>query len=424
MTPRRWLTLLPLSVTCLAGQAETIHLRDRLGSVQADQISFETGGVRVMTVHLTSEPVQPSAESDEPVPPQPADPADRLDSEEVVSSDSTSGSEQAEAVFGRVLPWDQIRSIEGIEDPVLASEWNRWQPVADDLWRARARLQRGDRALSAPLFERHFDLVASDAEGSELGLIVAEGLLRSRLRSGAIEALIPAALETIRLRRAGYQTNRYQHLEPVLDEQLWIVPRLAPVRTREDLDSKSMRALLKPWIDSPDPVVAEIADAYARMHDPPDFLAEGARFESRNASGAALLSAAIATGAADPEQRAAARDRFDSLLRTMPAQASLDSWRGWFMGVSGLLDREGSLDLAILDLISIPALHLHRDPALSLRAIAVCADALENAGRTDEATVLRQEIERLDFKVAPALLPVDLGTVPSSSGVSSEEESR
>ena len=76
MTRRRWSTLLSLSVTCLAGHAETIHLRDRLGSVEADQISFETGGVRVMTVDLTSEPLQPSAESDEPVPPQSADPAD------------------------------------------------------------------------------------------------------------------------------------------------------------------------------------------------------------------------------------------------------------------------------------------------------------------------------------------------------------
>ena len=94
------------------------------------------------------------------------------------------------------------------------------------------------------------------------------------------------------------------------------------------------------------------------------------------------------------------------------------------MGVSGILDQDSSLDVALLELLSIPALHLHDDPALSVRAIEVCADALEKNGRIDEAAVLRQEIERLDFKVDPALLPVVLGTDTSSSDVSSEEDPR
>lgn len=421
MNQARLFALLSILLSGLASHAETIQLRDRLGFLEVDHIAFETGGVRVMSIEPASELIQPPPESDDSLVPDPADPTPSME-------DSPSGSipeaEVPAPEFGRLLAWDQIRAIEGIKDPVLAAEWARWQPVAFDLWRARSRLQRGDRVLSASLFERHFDLVTSDPDGSELALIVAEGLLRSRLRSGAVEALLPAALETVRLRRAGYHTDRYQGMPPILDEQLWLVPRLAPVRTQGELDSKSMRALLKRWLDSSDPVVADIADAYSRMHDPPDLLAERTPSESANLTGAALLSAAIATGASDPQQRAVARDRFQSLLRTRSVGTSLDSWRGWFMGVSGLLDRESTLDVALLELLSIPALHLHADPALSVRAIAVCADALENDGRTDEAAVLRQEIERLDFKVEPALLPVVLDTDTSSSDVSSEEDSR
>ncbi|OUU92478.1 MAG: hypothetical protein CBC35_07135 [Planctomycetes bacterium TMED75] len=421
MNPTHCFVLLSVVLGCPGALAETIYLRDQLGSLEVDHIAFETGGVRLINHDLISDPDQLPDESDDSLVPDPDEPAP---SGEDSPSGSSPEAEMPAPVRGRLLAWDQVRSIEGIEDPVLAAEWARWQPVATDLWRARSRLQRGDRTLSAPLFERHFGLFASDLNGSEMGLIVAEGLLRSRLRSGAIEALLPAALETVRLRRAGFSTDRYQEMPPVLDEQLWLVPRLAPIPTQGNLDSKSMRSLLDRWLGSPDPVVAEIARAYARMHDPPDFLAEGIPAKSTNLSGAALLSAAIATGASDPQQRSVARDRFQSLLRTRSAGTPLDSWRGWFMGVSGILDQDSSLDVALLELLSIPALHLHDDPALSVRAIEVCADALEKNGRIDEAAVLRQEIERLDFKVDPALLPVVLGTDTSSSDVSSEEDPR
>ncbi|MEC8818165.1 MAG: hypothetical protein VXX30_03685, partial [Planctomycetota bacterium] len=220
--------------------AETILLRDRLGTIEARLVGFEPGGARILV------------DAPSPAVPLEDDPA-------------ATGPEPPSAV-ARVVPWDRIRGIEGIEDPVLESQWEtRWRAVSEDLWRARSRLQRGDRALAEPLFARHFDLVTSDPEGSELALVVAEGLLRSRLRSGEVESLVPAALETVRLRRAGFETDRYRALPPVIDERLWLVPRLAPVPTRVDLDPTSMRSMVRRWSEDPDEVVSGLARAYARM---------------------------------------------------------------------------------------------------------------------------------------------------------------
>ena len=172
---------------CEVLDGTTIHLRDRMPSVVAARIDFEPGGVRVMAESGETVPVEPPAE-------QTASPESPADS----PARPATGSEPAQPSAidrGRLIPWDQVRSIDGLEDPTLKASWPQWQAVAEDLWRARTRLQRGDRTLSAPLFEKHFERLAAAPEGSELGLIVSEGLLRSRLPSGEIESLLPAALE-------------------------------------------------------------------------------------------------------------------------------------------------------------------------------------------------------------------------------------
>ena len=57
----------------------------------------------------------------------------------------------------QLVPWDRVRSIEGSDDPALLEAWSRKRPVAEDLWRARARIQRGDARLAEPLLERHVE---------------------------------------------------------------------------------------------------------------------------------------------------------------------------------------------------------------------------------------------------------------------------
>jgi hypothetical protein len=104
--------------------------------------------------------------------------------------------------------------------------------------------------------------------------------------------------------------------------------------------------------------------------------------------------------------------------------SSLLPWRAWFLGTSLLFEEQAALDSALIELLSLPALHLSDDPALALRAIEVSAAALDAYGRSSEASSLRQEIDRLEFSVPPALQPKVLSIPTPASGVVSEEETR
>ena len=228
-TPLRRFDLLRLAgiaAGCLlladAASAETVQRRDGLDPLTAAQLDFRVGGVQCTR----------------------------------------------ESGATMLIPWDRVRAIDDIEDPSLREAWAIQQPIAEQLWRARARVQRGDARLAEPLFELHFDRMMSDLEDSELRLIVAEGLLRVRLARGAIEEALPAALETIRLRRAGLTTDRYQSLPDIIDERFWLIPALPPITT-DQVQTQRLPERLRPWVDSEDPFVRALASGYASRSGTP-----------------------------------------------------------------------------------------------------------------------------------------------------------
>ncbi|MEE2682014.1 MAG: hypothetical protein VX641_06540 [Planctomycetota bacterium] len=414
---------------------ERLGLRDRLGEVEVEVLDLGPGGVRILAKEFQpgsarsylvarlkqiEREIQVIQAKIDQVGSSDSDLEQRL---ETLLLEQQALQENEDAPFEQLVPWDRVRSIEGFDDPVLEAAWLDWQPIATDLWRARTRLQRGDRALAAPLFEEHFERVTVDSEGSELGLIVAEGLLRSRLSSGAIESLLPAALEVVRLRRAGHRTDRFEGLPSIVDEAFWLVPQLAPIPTRPDLDSESMRAILRRWLDHSDPVVAGLARAYSALHDSPRDRVLTTTPVPDAAPGPELVRAALRTGCSDPSARGKARESIRRLL-SGDSGDGCESWRGWFLGTSLLFEEPSELDPALIELLSVPALHLDQDPALALRAITLAAAALDAGGRIAEAEALRQEIQRLEFPVPPALQPKILSTPIPESGMVSEEETR
>jgi hypothetical protein len=54
----------------------------------------------------------------------------------------------------RLVPWDRVRDVQSSSSHPRLDER---LAMADELWRARSRLERGDAALAEPLFERLFD---------------------------------------------------------------------------------------------------------------------------------------------------------------------------------------------------------------------------------------------------------------------------
>ena len=135
------------------------------------------------------------------------------------------------------------------------------------------------------------------------------------------------------------------------------------------------------------------------------------------------MRAALRSGCSDPAARLRARDSVTELVPLDPGSA-LQTWRAWFLGTSLLFEDPSEIDAALLELLSLPARHLGDDPALAVRAIMISAAVLGANERTAEAEALRQEIERLEFPVPPALEPKVLSTPIPESGMVSEEETR
>lgn len=307
----------------------------------------------------------------------------------------------------QLVPWDMVREIDDITNAADRTYWSRVSPMSEDLWRARTRLQRGDGRLAGPLFEKYFDQVRDEAADSELALIVSEGLLRSRLASGELEKALPCAMETIRLRRAGITTDRYLGLPTIVDETLWVVPTLPPMAS--DRSARNALAMsLSPWSASDDQHVASLSRAYAaiatsRPIPSPD-----------DATGIALVKASLSALSPDPQARLDARAALAAAAAEEGAPAFIDAWRSWFVAHSMLLEEEVDLDLVLLELLRIPAIHAFSDPALASRAVSAAASALDRAGRVREADLLRRELRISQVQVRPAL-EQEMNTIPDES---------
>lgn len=91
--------------------------------------------------------------------------------------------------------WDEVRSVDGMPSESLEA-----QRLGERLWRACTRLERGDFALAAPLFEALAE--SFRGEGSQRERIAIEGALRTRVRAGDAAAAILAALRAMELDRA------------------------------------------------------------------------------------------------------------------------------------------------------------------------------------------------------------------------------
>lgn len=364
-----------------------------------------------------------------------------------------------------VLPLDRVRDVRitsGGEATrsSLESDWQRQKPTAIKLWRARSRVERGDTALAEPLFESLFERYAD--ESSETALVVAEGLLRCRLARGdQARALLPALAAT-RARLRGVSTVSYSNLPSVWDAATSLCPQLPPVLPEGPATTAALEKLPK-FTEGDDPLVREIAALYAAsiVVRPDGSLAPVAPLPDpapgvRDAPGASLLRAILATQQGDATARFAARARLDALVaklasgapaagaasagpagspgstggaaatggtgtpgagaasgaaggRTVPSQPPASSgnsggapwasaWVSFAQGCS-LLRQDGEVPAldpqrrGIVALLEVPARNERRTPWLSGTALVVAASASERLGDMAAATTLRRELD-------------------------------
>ncbi len=287
------------------------------------------------------------------------------------------------------VPWDMVRDVVMDNPP---NDLQRRLDDAQNLWRARSRLQRGDAAMAETLFDRIFE--KSRGETHETALITAEGLLRCRLKRYDLPSAVIPALEVARLQRAGVSTDRYERLEQVFDEatSLCIVlpPALMAGRSAQRLERELSR-----YDPGGDEIVAALAALYAASLEPDTTQMEALQF-SRDASrhpGVRLLHTVIEASRGDDAARHAARTR---LLRDL---SSLDDWsEAWArygLGLSYLREENlAHVERGAVHLSHIPARFARQQPYLAGLAVNHLRDLMASWGDHEAAASLQAELQR------------------------------
>jgi hypothetical protein len=289
------------------------------------------------------------------------------------------------------IPWDRVRDVRS--DRTLLGLPEHLER-AEELWRARSRVERGDFELAEPILIRQFERYRGST--NETALVVAEGLLRCRLVRGANAAAVIPALETARLLDAGVSTQSYAMLEPVVDPTSLLCTELPPVW----IDSRDLEKLLRDLAeyDAHD----EIVDAMARLY----LIAAERRLGVDQASdaqaraagehdhpGVRLLARLVAATDPDADLRERSRRQLQKDLENAPLWST--AWIHY--GLGGSLIREsgvGRQQRGVVHLLHLPARFARRQPYLAGVALADAAAAVERHGNRAAAHTLRTQLNR------------------------------
>lgn len=312
------------------------------------------------------------------------------------------------------IAWDRIRSVK-TNDPKRRQEAAERAAVAEDLWRARSRIERGDMALAEPLMERLFQRYRGQTH--ETALVVAQGLLRCRLARGEHALAVVPALETARLRRAGAATASYSMLSPVLDETTSLCATLPPAWAPSPLLTRLERDLAQ-YDAKGDEVVAALAMLYRRavveampkqaQNDPAKSgAADPQAGEAREARplprhpGVELLAAMVDCRSGTAQSRHAAAERLSRQAPSLPAWT--EPWTRFHIGLA-MLDEDDleQHQLGLVNLLHVPARFSRVQPYLAGLALMQAAAALDRDGDADAAASLRAELQR-SFPDHPAM---------------------
>ncbi len=321
--------------------------------------------------------------------------------------------------------WDRVRRLVGA--PGQTADAAKFSELADGLFRARARLERGDLRGAEPLFESLYGKQARPL--GPTGALLAEGVLRLRLARGAQATAVIPWLDWLETRyEAG--TKQLQGwvggrmaLPDVIDPLTGLSPRLPPICSMLDNPS-GVRLLAEPsgWtrFDGADDAVRDIAAIYRAS----------AAFEVAPGSPAALpaikttedqvtlLAEIVRARIGGPEERKDARGRLAKRLATVLVSANEDvatdaaagpgaapgalaatRWQeAWLRAAIGRsLLREGGRSetrQGVIEMLHVPARLADASPELARLVLIEAADALARIGDDAGAAALKEELSR------------------------------
>lgn len=324
---------------------------------------------------------------------------------------------------GTIISWDVVRTVDdppAPADPALAE-------LAANVWRARARVERGDWAGAEPLLES-LAHVYRNARGPSAA-VVHEGLLRCRLRRGAQGAAVWAWLDwTAALRTSNPPPEQWiggrTSLPPVRDAVTDLVPGLPPIW----VGGAAMAAVAASdeWLrfargDGGD-AVTDLAALYRHAAAFEAQVAAGSPSPApipavaHNHAGVRLVAEIVSARTGDQTARAEARVL---LLRritgggpnTTPPAPWVEAWCRAGIGRSLVLEQDPALRRkGVRELLHIPARFGEEHSYLAGVCLAEAAVTMAELGEPDAARILVAELRRR-HPAHPALAWERLGVI-------------
>lgn len=307
---------------------------------------------------------------------------------------------------GVVVGWDIIAEL-----PAGWIEPSReWAALADDLWRSRARLERGDFALAERTLEPWLPRVRGRT--GPTAMLVGDALLRCRLRRGARTSAVDAWLvwlaagqngPTLYLDSGRPAPSRVEDPALVPDAALGLVPDLPPMW----LDIPPVRALAEAPVPEGDTPAALMGLAFrisaasecGLQADLTPLLTLIARPAPSpgdpQAMASRLVASIVVARAGDSRQRESARMVLAG-LNAMDERPWVEAWRRAAMGRSLLREGERERRLeGVLEMLHVPARLGEASPYLTGLVLAEAAVALRDLGEHAAAERLYQEFASL-----------------------------
>lgn len=301
----------------------------------------------------------------------------------------------------RTVRWDHIRAVRGEH----AAEAEPFMSIARLAWRARTRLERGDAVTAEPAFEEIYPMY--EGLGGEMASVVAEGLLRCRLRRSAQTAAVRPWLSYLVSEGAPpYRSRMAGALRPACDEATGLVPSLAPVWLKTpavDAFARSEPIVVWDEAGAAGPRRAEILATLYRhaarfecgLEDgpPPLALSTGDLADA----GVRLVHAIVAARCGDEAERQAARQILEEERARAAGGGSSSAWiEAWCrLGIGRSLLREIDPEqrrLGVVELLHLPARFGVSQPYLAGLALAEAIVVLDDLGDSGGAASLLVEM--------------------------------
>ncbi|MEM1185570.1 MAG: hypothetical protein AAGI53_11310 [Planctomycetota bacterium] len=305
-----------------------------------------------------------------------------------------------------VVGWDAVRSVDGD----LASPAQPFVAAGRLAWRARTRLERGDAFAAEPLLE---PLMAEFAgHRGPTPALIAEGVLRCRLRRGALTSAIPAWLMLLDAdRRADRSAPLIPSLNPVVDPQTGLVPALPPLWIDDaGVTAFAAQRVSLPSGDERAGVLAELYIASARLSTGlaiEDSLLTDAERRSADDPGLRLAWAVVASQLPAGRARDRALTELEQVIANSGVPDQEPAWtEAWARAALGsTLVRAIDPDtrrLGVIHLLHVPARFGAEASYLAGLCLARAAETVRDLGDARGADALEAELAS-EYSGHPAL---------------------